>query len=97
MELENKMTGQSSRLGITYPHPPIDPFKLTPPIEILDTPQRPQYYTTEDFEEEKRKLQALHVELDIQYEDKLRKAIMYLVDKIGWPTFYEQLEKLINI
>lgn len=75
----------------------MEPFKSTPLIEILDTPQRPQYYIEEDFEEEKNKLWALHVELDIQYEVRLRKAIMCLVDKIGWPTFYEQLEKTINI
>ena len=51
---------------------------------MLETPQRPQYYTTEDFEEEKRKLWALHVELNMKYEDKLRKALIYLVDKIEW-------------
>lgn len=88
--------GQSSRPKITYPHPPVEPFKSTL-IEIPDTPQRPQYYAPEDSEEKKSKLWALHVELDIQYEDRSRKAIMYLVDKIGWPTFYDQLAKIINI
>jgi hypothetical protein len=69
----------------------VEPFESTPLIEIPETPQRPQYYTTKDFEEDKRKMWALHVELDIQYEDRLRKEIMYLVDKIGWPKFYEKL------
>ena len=60
----------------------MEPFKSTPLIEIPDTPQRAQYHTVEDFEEEKRKLWALHVELNVQYEDKLRKVLMYLVDRI---------------
>ena len=82
IELENKVMGRSSRPRITYPHPPVEPFKSTPLIEIPDTPQRPEYYTAEEFEEEKSKLWALHVEINVQYEDKLRKDLMYLVDKI---------------
>ena len=97
MELENKVLGRASRPRITYPHPPVVPFKSTPLIEIPDTPQRPEYYTAEDFEEEKSKLRALHVEFNVQYEDKLRKALMYLVDKIEWPLFYDQLARVVNI
>ena len=89
--------GKFSRPRITYPYPLVEPFKSTPLIEILDTPQRPPYYTIEDFEEEKSKLWALHIELGIQYEDRLRKAIMYLVNKIDWKNFYEKLGKVINI
>ena len=74
IELENKVMGHSSRPRITYPHPPMEPFKSTPLIKILDTTQRPQYYIAENFEEEKRKLWALHVELNVQYKDKLRKV-----------------------
>jgi len=74
----------------------VEYFKSTHLIEILDRPQRPQYYTVEDFEQENRKFSALHVELDVQYEDRLRKYIIYLIDKIDWPTLYEQLEKVIN-
>lgn len=40
---------------------------------------------------------ALHVELDIQYENRLRKSIIYLVNRISWPIFYEQLEKILHI
>ena len=97
IELENKVLGRSSRPRITYPHPLVEPFKSTPLIEILDTPQRPEYYIAKDFEEEKSKLWALHVELNIQYEDKLRKALMYLADKIEWPLFYDQLARVVNI
>ena len=82
IKLENKVMMRYTRPRITYPHPPVEPFKSTPLIELLDTPQRPQYYTAKDFEEEKSKLWALHVELNVQYEEKLRKALMYLVDKI---------------
>ena len=97
IELENKVLGRSSRLRITYPRHLVEPFKSTPLIEILDTPQRLEYYTTEDFEEEKSNLWALHVELNIQYEDKLRKSLMYLVENIEWPLFYDQLARVVNI
>ena len=49
---------------------------------MLDTPQMTQYYNVEDFEDEKSKLWELHMELEVQYENKLRKALVYLVDKI---------------
>ena len=97
IELENKLLGRSTRPRITYPHPLVEPFKSTPLIEILDTPQRPQYYTVEDFEEEKSKLWALHVELNVQYEDKLRKDLTYVADKIEWPLVYDQLARVVNI
>ena len=35
--------------------------------------------------------------MNVQYEDKLRKALMYLVDKIEWPVFYEKLARLVSI
>ena len=65
IKLENKVMGRSSKPRITYPHPPMKPFKSTPLIEISNTPQRPKYYITEEFEEEKRKLWLLHVELNV--------------------------------
>ena len=34
IDLENKVMGRSSRPRITYPHPPVEPFKSTPLIEI---------------------------------------------------------------
>ena len=72
IELENKLLGRSKKPRITYPYPPIEPMKSTPLIEIPDTPQRLEYYSTEDIEEEKNKLWTLHVELEVRYEDKLR-------------------------
>ena len=77
--------GRSTRPRITYHCPPVEYFKSTPLIELPDTQQRPEYYIVEDLEKEKSKLWALHVELNIQYEDKLRKALTYLGDKIAWP------------
>jgi DNA polymerase III delta prime subunit len=82
IKLETKVMGRSTRPRFTYPHPPCEPFMSIPLIEMLDIPQRPLYYTAGDFEEEKNKLWTLHVEMNVQYEDKLRKALMYLVDKI---------------
>ena len=90
--------GQSSKPRIIYPpRPPIAPFNIVPLIEISSAPQGFQAYTTKELEEERNKIWSLHVELGVQYENKLRDFIMYLVDKIGWPVFYEQLSKLINI
>ena len=42
-------------------------------------------------EEERNKLWRLQIELNNQFEEKRRKIILYLVDKIDWPTFYDQL------
>ena len=89
IELENKLLGRSTRPGMTYPHPLVEPMKSTPLIQIPNTPQKPEYYTVEDFEEEKNKLWALHVELEVKYEDKLRKFVTYLGDKIEWPLVYD--------
>ena len=97
IEVESKLMGKSIRPKITCPSPPIEPFKSNPLVEILDTPQRPKYYTAEDFEEEKSKLWALHVKLNTQYEDRLRMTLMHLVDKIKWPLFFDQLIKVISI
>ena len=41
-ELENKMLKGTSRPRIAYPpRPPVEPFKSTPIVDILDTPKRP--------------------------------------------------------
>ena len=69
-QLGKRKVGESSRPRIVYPWPPIEPFKSTPIIEILDSLERPQFYTAEDFEEEKNKLYAMHVELNNEYEEK---------------------------
>ena len=39
----------------------------------------------------------MHVELQDQYEDKLRQGIMYMIDRIEWPAFFDLLERLIII
>jgi len=57
--------GRTTRPRITYPRPLVEPFKSTPLIEFPYTPQRPQYYTSKDFEEEKSKFWALHVEFNV--------------------------------
>ena len=63
IELENKLLGRSTRPRIMYPCPPVEPMKSTPLIEIPDTPQGPEYYTAEDFEEEKNKLCRVRYEI----------------------------------
>ena len=47
--LGKRKIGESSRHRITCPlRLPVEPFKLTLVIEVLDTPKRPQFYTAED-------------------------------------------------
>ena len=90
--------GETSQPRIACPpRPLIEPFKATPIVEIPDTPERPQFYTADDFEEEKNKLYASQVELQNQYEGKLRQGIMYMIDRIEWPAFFDLLENLIII
>ena len=57
--LGKRKMGETNRPRITYPpRPPVEPFKLTPIIEVPNTPERPQFYTAKEFEEEKNKLYA---------------------------------------
>ena len=98
IELEDQIKMSLTRPRISYPsRPPVESSKSTPIIEIPDTPERPQFYTIADFEEERNKMYALHMDLNTQYEDKLKKALVYLVDKIEWPLFFDQLARVINI
>lgn len=81
--------GKSSRPRIFYPPcPPCEPFKSTPIVELPYTPQRPEFYGAEEFDEERNKFYEIQIELNNQYEEKLCKTILYLVDKIDWPTFH---------
>lgn len=93
-----KHRGKPNRPKISYPpHPPLPPFNTIPIIEVPDTPQEPQLYTIEELEDEKEKLYSMHVELCIKHEDRIRYTILYLVDRIGWPSFNLELSKLIEI
>ena len=71
-QLGKRKMGESNKPTIVYPWPPVEPFKSTPIVEILDTPQRPEFYTIEEYEEEMDKLREMHIELNNQYEQKLR-------------------------
>jgi len=90
--------GECSAPRIAYP-PQLttEPLRSTPIIEIPDTPERPQFYTLEDFEEENAKLHELEVELRNQYEEKLKRGVIYLRDKIQWSTFFDQLIRTIAL
>lgn len=96
-KLEKWIVGESTRPRIVYPQPPVEPFKSTLIVELPDTPQRLEFYTVEDFEQEKTKLWELQVERNNQYEEKLQKKILCLVDKIDWPTFYDQLVGILDM
>ena len=43
------------------------------------------------------KLREMHIELNNKYEEKFRQAIMYLVDRIEWQAFYDQLARIVAI
>ena len=95
IELENELKLSSTRPRIAYPtRPPTESSKSTPIIEIPDTPERPQFYTIAEFEEEKNKL---YTELNLQHEDKVKRVLMYLTDKIEWPLFFDQLAGVIKV
>lgn len=79
--------GESSVSRIT--HIPHVSTRSTPIIEIPDTLERPQFYTADDFEEEKTKMHELQEDLKNQYKEKLKQGIMYLRNKIGWSTFFD--------
>ena len=53
IELENKVMGHSTRPQITYPHPLVEASRSIPFIEILDTPQRLDFYMVDELEEER--------------------------------------------
>ena len=39
----------------------------------------------------------MHVELNNQYEEKLKKTILYIVHKIDWLAFYDQLVGILDM
>ena len=39
----------------------------------------------------------MHVELNDQYEEKLRHGIMHMIDRIEWLSFFDLLEKMVTI
>ena len=55
-QLVKRKMGESSKPRIVYPRPLVEPFKSTPIVKILDTPERLEFYTAEEFEEERDKL-----------------------------------------
>ena len=54
-------------------------------------------HTKEELDEEKEKIWSLHVELGIKHEDRIKDTILYLEDRVGWPSFYLELSKSIEI
>lgn len=73
---KRKVGEESSQPRIIYPHPLIAPFNTTTIIEMPNTPQARQMYIVEELEEERTKLWSMHVELGVQYENKIRDTIM---------------------
>ena len=42
-------------------------------------------------------MRVAQVDVAIKFEDKLTNTIFFLIDIIEWPTFYEELSKIVNI
>ena len=61
------------------------------------TPSSPKFYTNEELEEKKAELKVAQINLTIKFEDKIRDTILYLIDKIEWPTFHGELSKVVSI
>ena len=74
-------------------HPP----PIVPIVEILGTPRTPKYYTHDELKEEMNKLKAVQVRVAINFENKLKDTVMYLIDRVEWPTFYIEISKFANI
>ena len=43
------------------------------------------------------KPKATQIKVAINFENKLRDIVMYLIDKVEWPNFYLELSKFANI
>ena len=89
------MRGVSSHAMLTStptPSPSTGPI-----IEVPSTPKSADFSTNEELEEKKANLKAAQVNLTIKFKDKLRDNILYLIDRIEWPMFYEELSKVVNI
>ena len=70
----------------------------TPPTRpIVEIPRTPEYYTHEELKEEMNKLKATQIGAAINFEDKMRDTIMYLIDRVEWSTFYIELSKFVEI
>ena len=76
---------------------PTHPPPTRPIIEIPGTPRTPEYYTHEELKEEMNKLKASQVGVVVNFENNLRDTIMYLIDRVEWPTFYTELSKFVDL
>ena len=76
---------------------PTHPPSTKPIIEILGTPRNPEYYTHDDLKEEMNKLKVAQIRAEINFENKLRDTITYLLSRVDLPTFYTEVTKLANI
>ena len=76
---------------------PTHPPSIEPIIEIPGTPRTPEYYTHDDLKEEMNKLKATQIKVAIYFENKLKDTVMYLIDRVDWPTFYTEISKFADI
>ena len=60
---------------------PTHPPSTQPIVEIPGTPRTLEYYTHEELKEEMNKLKAAQVGVAMNFENKLRDTIMYLIDR----------------
>ena len=73
------------------------PPSTKPIIEIPRTPRTLEYYTHNDLKEEMSKLKAAQIRAEINFENKLRDTINYLLKRVDWPKFYIEVNKIPNI
>ena len=82
-----------AQIATTLAHPSC----TEPIVEIPRTLRTPKYYTPEEMKEEMNKVKAAQIRVAISFEHKLRDTIMYLIDRVNWPTFYIEIAKFSNI
>ena len=70
---------------------PTHPSSTKPIVEIPGTPRTPEYYTPEELKEEMNKVKAAQIRVAINFENKLKDTLTYLIDRADWPTFYTKI------
>ena len=90
LEVERRPVAQ---IFVSSTHPP----STKPIVEIPGTPRSPTYYTHDDLKEEMSKLKVAQIGAKINFENKLRYKINYLLNRMDWPTFCKEVNKLADI
>ena len=74
-------------------HPP----STKPIVEIPGIPRTPKYYTPKELKEEMNKVKVAQIRVAMNFENKLKGKITYLIERADWPRFYSNIKKFSDI